>query len=141
MKSLCAPYKMCARPTLMSYQGSKTIYGVGELTAIEYVDKVQTKLMRRHREGTRKQVQGIRAQGARASTNLAGTRYLPTQAGWHAHKQRQGTHRQVQSTRKQGGHGVQAPGPGEMRPTIMVDDGPNEHCVGIKSWLVPEDLE
>jgi len=66
---------------------------------------------------------------------------LQTQAGWQTHKRRQGTHRQVQSTRKQEGHEVQAPGPAEMRPTSMVDDGPIERGVGIKSRLVAEDLE
>jgi len=38
------------------------------VTAIEDVDQVQTKYTSRHREDTRKQVQGICAQGARAST-------------------------------------------------------------------------
>ena len=96
----------------------------------------------------------VAAQGRHAQTNgghsrtrdprkhhaLAGTWCPPTQADWQTQKQRQGTRRQVQSTRKQEGHAVQAPGPGEMRPSRMVDDGPNERSVGIRLRLVAEDL-
>jgi len=42
--------------------------GLGNSPQLNYVDRVQTKHTRRRREGTRKQVQGIRAEGARAST-------------------------------------------------------------------------
>ena len=77
----------------------------------------------------------VHAQGRHAQTNaghsrtrgpaqaphaLAGTRCPPTQADWQTQKQRQGTRRQVQSTRKQEGHAVQAPEPGEMRPSRMM---------------------
>jgi len=72
---------------------------------------------------------------------LAGTRYLSTQAGWQTHIRRQGARMQVHSTRKQEGHAAQAPRPGEMRPTRIVEDGPKERSLGIKSRLVAENLE
>jgi len=42
------------------------------VAAIEHVNQVQTKCTSRHGEGTRKQVQGICAQEARASTTRSG---------------------------------------------------------------------
>ena len=46
----------------------------------------------------------------------------------------------MRSTHKQEGRAVRAPGPGEMRPTRMVEDDPNERSVGIRSRLVAEDV-
>ena len=64
---------------------------------------------------------------------LAGTQCPPAQADWQTQKQRRGTRRLVQSTRQQEGHVVQAPEPGEIRPSRMVHDGPNERSVGIRA--------
>jgi len=90
-------------------------------------------------------MQGIHARGTRASTTRSRRHAVSNntrlaQADWQTQKQRQGTRRQVQSTRKQEGHAAQAPGPGEIRPSRMVNDGPNERSVGIRLRLVSEDL-
>jgi len=91
MKNFCTPYPDELQLSM----------GLANSLQLSMSTKCTIKQTRRHRESTRKHVQGTRAQMARASTTheLAGMGYLPRQTGWQTHKQRQGSHTQVQSTR------------------------------------------
>eukprot|EP00277_Geminigera_cryophila_P021467 CAMPEP_0179483440 /NCGR_PEP_ID=MMETSP0799-20121207/60638_1 /TAXON_ID=46947 /ORGANISM="Geminigera cryophila, Strain CCMP2564" /LENGTH=207 /DNA_ID=CAMNT_0021296989 /DNA_START=483 /DNA_END=1103 /DNA_ORIENTATION=+ len=92
---------------------------------MNYVDEVQTKHTRMHKEGTRKQVQVISAQ--------AGAEYAQTGRTWSASTRARHRTCHLRCTLAELANR-------EMRLTTMMDHGPKEPTVSIRSKLVAEDL-